>query len=226
LRPHPQPVKKWVYAINPVADTICIAGVCQHKNEPRVILCSDKRVESDFSGTDTVSKFRHIGDGWWAAMSGGTGSAQLLSDLYRFTLGEKTAKLTVSQVEAKLLRCAQIRKRQLANELSYSRFGISYNYILKHGKEQFPEDILKQFMLDVQQIGLGCDLIITGMLEGSPRLYYVGHDATVMPIEGSLCVGSGYTLASAALNERRYSKHMDLFEALYYVYEAKRFSES
>jgi len=65
----PQPVKQKIRYAKVV--TVCIAAACQEDNEPRIVLCSDTRLDyQDLGSTNTTCKLDVLGHGWCVQMAG------------------------------------------------------------------------------------------------------------------------------------------------------------
>lgn len=65
----PQPVKQKIRYHTSV--TVCIAVACQEQDEPRIVLCSDTRLDYEYCGsTNTTVKVDVLGYGWCAQMAG------------------------------------------------------------------------------------------------------------------------------------------------------------
>jgi Proteasome subunit len=227
-KPVPQPLKHMRYAWESYM-TVCIAGICHKGLEPRFVLCSDRRLENQESGGDVGFKFGHAGDGWQALIAGNFATAREFVNRFRYTLGGKTGKLTDGQVDSKIRACARVQKRKMVDAYIHSRLAVSYSYFLKNGPQAFPEDVFRQTVYEIQNPQtfehLACELILAGYVEGHPYLYKVHSDGTVTFAEPFACIGTGASIANAALFQRKYTAQLDFKEALYYVYEAKRLSE-
>jgi hypothetical protein len=68
-------------------------------------------------------------------------------------------------------------------------------------------------------------LVVAGFIEGTPRIIYVGADG-VSGEPSYRTIGTGWPSADAILRWRHYTKHEFLHNAMYLVYEAKRFGET
>jgi len=55
----------------PTAMTVCIAAICQDKGEPRIVLCSDSRLDyADLGSTNMTCKLDVLGHGWCVQLAG------------------------------------------------------------------------------------------------------------------------------------------------------------
>lgn len=226
---HPRPLKHMSYPWEKLM-TVGIAGICFDGPKSRIILCTDKRLENADAGGDVGFKFGHAGDGWLALIAGNISTARDFINTYRFAMGGKTKGLNDAQIDAKIRACARSQRRRMINSHVYSRLGVTYSYFLKHGAQAFPEDVFRQVAYDIQNPQtfehLACELILAGFNnDGHPYLYKVHSDGTASIAEAFACVGTGATIASAALFQRKYVAQVDSKQALYYMYEAKRLSE-
>ena len=79
-------------------------------------------------------------------------------------------------------------------------------------------------------LGRSIQLILAGFIEGMPYTFSITttdspNDEVAHCPEGYACIGSGYALAQYSLMNRTHNSTMNIDEVLYYVYEAKRWSE-
>lgn len=186
----------WGYAN---AVTSCIAAQCKFGPQKAIVLCADRRIDygTYHAAHEKGWKVMLAGAGWMALMSGPTSRCHALLSLYWSYLNNHPP-LTEASVWSEL--------QAPLNE---------YKSRLRTGG--FPS-------------GKSIELILTGFIEGSPYMFKVAatdspDDEIFHCHQGYACIGSGYFLAQYSLMNRLYQSMMDIDEVLYYVYEAKRWSE-
>jgi hypothetical protein len=204
--------------------SVCIGAICLKKNEPRIVLCSDRRLEDDISGSDACVKWDVIGGGFAALISADDFSLALAHvDIIRGHFAGRQLEDNGFLDELKV--CASLMKRSVLDEFAMGRLGVTYDHLLKEGATSLPKDIRREIFTEIQSQHLGCEILVAGFIGKSPHLYGIFNDCAVRRIDAFEAVGSGATIARSALRQRGFVSAMSLDEAAYYVWEAKRFSE-
>lgn len=213
--------------------TVCIAGICQPDN-PSIILCSDGRIENEYFGGEVCWKTHLLGANWLALVSGDVGKAAQLLDVLRARLDSPSLEVGRSTIHADLQECAFLQRKKLSDELVQTKLSVSFDHFIERGIRELPEDIHRQMLWDLQGVSLACELILVGFIPIStrkgtllslPRIFVVSRDGVVTQKESFAITGSGWAVAESALFQRGYKDSFSMFEALYSIYEAKRFSE-
>jgi hypothetical protein len=215
--------------------TLCIAAACQHKDEPRIVLCTDWQLEAEGLGkSETTNKMDWVKDGWPALTADVLYHADALIGVYANHLAE--LELTGDNILEEMKVPAEKYKAVLANDYIQQSLGISYEYFLEHGKERFPEDVFREKMDEINRIKLGASLIIAGFgkvkkigpyEEGIQSFLCVVQDSDdhkdVVRLETDFAtIGSGGYVASASLYSRSQHWEMPLLYTIYSVYEAHK----
>src|SRR5438874_6274502 len=112
--------------------------------------------------------------------------------------------------------------RRSVMEDETQKYGLSLDEFL--GGKTIPKSVEGNIAATFQGLDIGCQLILTGFIEGLPVIIRVDN-SSVQKVDSFSAVGSGEYLATAALDQRRYRAGMRAEEAVYLIYEAKRFSE-
>ena len=204
--------------------TVCIGGICSARTEPRIVLCSERRLEDETSGSDVGLKWYPAGKGFWALISGGD-----------FGLGLEQAEVIKRHIDSVAIQsrsiaeelriCAATLKRRALDEFTMDRQGLTYQYILDEGTKKLPRDIHRNILYDAQKIGIKNDFLIAGFIGDEPHLLLMDRCGVVRQSEVFASVGSGAPIAMAALRQRGFKSSMSVDEAIYYIWEAKRLSE-
>jgi hypothetical protein len=198
VRPHIDPFKqrdtkaKKVYAR---AVTVCIAAACQDQEEPRIILCSDTRLDfAEFGSTNTTVKVDVLGYSWCAQLAGGwSGAMYFRSLLKRIMQARQSAPKQLEDIESVV--------QEAFEEFLESCFcedDGAYEVLLSGFLDEGPVLV----GVSVQQKKLGLTLG-----------------------DSFLSIGSGSTIASTLLRLRECNPSMKLSYATYLVYESKRAAE-
>jgi hypothetical protein len=106
--------------------------------------------------------------------------------------------------------------------------GLTLDDFQKNGKQLIPPETYGRIDAQLSLYDLEADLLIAGFSEDQiPAIMTVANPgvATDHSKIGFWCIGSGSTLAKAAMFARDYSWRMSLERAAYTVYEAKRTAE-
>src|ERR1700676_1475561 len=69
------------------------------------------------------------------------------------------------------------------------------------------------------------ELIVAGFIENTPRVIYVSQDG-VLADPFFRAIGTGWPSADAMLRWRHITEHTHLYDAMYFLYEAKVFGET
>ena len=209
-----------------MSDTVCIAATCMEDSEPRIILCADTKMTfGDVAAWEGAVKCHQIFPGWFVMLSGDSSKAKEVIDRYISNLNT-FVHLGPTDVEVIDQLRVPLRQQRTSDVDEYviSQTGLTYREFLEKA-DKFPDVARVELFEGVKRVSLGCDLIIVGFTTGRPRIY--GTDATGRLVEqDTMCsIGCGYIAALASMSRREYNRNLDIHEALYYVYEAKRASE-
>jgi len=173
--------------------TVCIAAACQEDGEPRIVLCSDTRLDQgEWGSTDMTPKFDIIGRGWLVQYSNRPDSAKELitrvKEWFRSTEFDTTHSVLMA---------------------------------LDRAAKEFRESPL---------CSPGCcELTVTGFVGTEAVIALLRDDEkkrlSVTLAESFAAIGSGASIATVILNCREYNHSCSAQDAIYLVYEAKRWSE-
>jgi hypothetical protein len=218
--------------------TLCMAVACEHEDEPRIVLCNDWKEEVQGVGSsEHTDKLNWIADGWPVLTAGTSSQIEDLIRLYRTHLAKTT--LTELNFVDELKHPAQMFKGALAEDYIQQMMGMSYSYLLDHGKNRLPEEFFRERISEVARLKIQASLIITGFLEGAaigsmtkgmfPVICVVEdndeHENVVREEIHFASIGSGAWTANASLYNREVNSEMPLLAAIYSVFEAHRWSE-
>jgi len=208
--------------------TVCIAGVCKaEKASRRIILCSDTLIDYQGIGNiTTYGKSAGISSSWCLMYAGDVPKARELSmriGSHFRTFDNNAVHLTDDVIRDAIRKPLREQQNADADNYVYSQIGMSLDDMLSPSRA-IPEQTKNEILRDIRTMQVGCDLILAGFVRDEPRLYTV-LNGSVDEAEGVVAIGCGYAAALASLCKRNYQPEMDIEEALYYIYEAKKASE-
>jgi hypothetical protein len=127
------------------------------------------------------------------------------------------------------------QRRSDIDEYIESQVGMSFLEFIKH-KDAFPPVTREDLMAQVRAIKPSYELVVAGFIGnvGSATIpgSVVSRLYSMDSLSGSLleqdvfaAIGCGWSAALSTLSRRHYSRDMDIHDAIYYVYEAKKDSE-
>jgi len=208
------------------AVTLCIAAeTWDTDNTPCYVLCADRQIESATSKAEIGLKIVAIGRGWHSMYAGDVDRAGELIFIIGKDLQE-CATLDRDHVPEVLRNSVRQLKERLANSLLNSRLAISYDRFLQTGKKELPPTVFREILQEVQELEIGCELIVAGFLDSRTRLFHIDRYGAVSHREHFVAIGVGATNAEAMLYFREQQIPTRLFQSVYNVFEAKRFGES
>ena len=217
--------------------TLCMAVACTHEGEPRIVLCSDWREESQGIGSsEYTNKLNWVHDKWPALTAGTASQIEELLRCYRVHM--KNAELTEFNYLDELKKPAHEFKAKLSDDYVRQVLGISYVELLRHGKEKLPDEVFRERISEISRIKIQAHLIVAGFLKGKamgdiksdlfPVICVVedsdSHEEVVREEVHFASIGSGCYTSNAALYNRGANETMSLLPAIYCVWEAHRLS--
>jgi hypothetical protein len=211
--------------------TVCIAAVCeQDRDDPKIIICTDRKVSSALGSADTMLKSRTIklgvgGEPSWLCLTSGTDTAILA--IMR-SLKEKFRSQVIDDTNAvRLVREAlNERKGQLVEELIQGKYAISYQDFLADGKTKLPESAFRTTIAEIEMVQLDAECIVVGYGDyGFPLLIQTNVKCGADLKEDYAAIGEGSYLAQASLMSREHHGSRAFDRSAYVTYEAKKFAE-
>jgi hypothetical protein len=205
--------------------TVCIAAICLDEGKHKIVLCSDTKVSSALGSAETASKDLHIAHRWRPLTSGNEADIVALHRLYRSRFKD-SKNLTADKLDESIKSPLRQRKRDLADEYTFSRYNMSYADFLASGKEKLPDEEFRNAVRNVAAIRLRCSLIIAGFVDNSAEIYCTDEDGVARATNDFAVIGEGQYLAQSALLRRKQHDALSLHATLYNTYEAKRYAEA
>jgi hypothetical protein len=204
--------------------TVCIAAACKEGSDYALISCTDWQLSSALGSTETGLKQRTLNKGWRLLTSGNMADILAFLNIVRGRFNA-AVEFDATSVIATIRAAANDRKRQKADELTIGRYGLSYDDFLKFGKEKLPIELFLDAMSSISDLPLGGEFIFAGFDGTLPVLVRLGSDFHVSLHEDFVTAGEGGYLAESSLLHRKHSDVHNIDQALYCVYEAKKYAE-
>jgi hypothetical protein len=205
--------------------TVCIAATCQDKEKNKIVLCTDTKLSSALGSAETGTKDLHIAHRWRLLTSGDERDIIALHRLYKLQFND-IKNLTPDKLDESMKSPLRQRKKDLADEYTFSRYNMSYADFIAVGKDKFPDEEFRNSIRNVAAIRLRANLIIAGFVDESPEIYLTDEDGIAKATNDFAVIGEGQYLAQSVLLRRQQHSRLSLYETLYNAYEAKRYSES
>lgn len=208
--------------------TLCIAAHCisQRVNERNVVVCSDRRIETDATSSQVGFKFRKLSHQWAALMAGNIGRAEELMQLYSSHFRDRK-EIPETDIAAELRIPPAQFKKKLINEYVQSVIGLTFDEFLQNN-QSLPDALFENLSNDIARISIGCQLILIGVPshQRTQFLYTVDTDGTLYLHTDFAAIGTGASNATAWLHYREQNRFDDVNTTMCRLLEAKRFSEN
>ena len=205
--------------------TICIAAVCRTDPEPGIVLCTDGKSGNVLGSHEEVLKDRDMPCGWRCLTSGSDDEIYGLLPLFRREIGKLVPLIDETNIKPAIEESLRARKAQKADAYTMTKWGLSFEQF-RRARNDFPES---EFRTDMETIGrdmINADCLLAGFLsDGAPMLLQAHGTFGVAIRENYAVAGSGSELAQSVMQHREYYESASITEALYKVYEAKRYAE-
>lgn len=206
--------------------TICIAASCVTGNgERKLILCTDTQGSSLLGKKALVWKNFPVAKAWRCLTAGGDDDLNTLIPILRKQFRSMQSidetnilpNLQDALMKLKLFKC---------DEFTKGRYGISYADFLRDGKNQFPDDRYRADVNTISHLEPNVECIVAGFTDDSfPILCKLEPGGRVAIFDDFAVAGEGGYLAQAAMIHRQLSDVSFLEDAIYCVYEAKKYAE-
>lgn len=214
--------------------TVCIAAMCEHNGEPRIVLCSDWKGEEGFGGSETTDKWRSLPKGWEALIAGDLSRAEELIARYESHLKLMPDMPNDNTLYDEMKKPAHTQKAALIDDYVRQLLGISYVDFLS--STTLPHEFVAKQLDEVARIRLGAQVILAGFCQFVPTmdinsyLFVVGEEHTestdvVRIADNFAAIGSGAYVAIPVMHQHEHESDKPLMETIYTIFEAKRLSE-
>jgi hypothetical protein len=218
--------------------TVCIAAVCQHNDEKRIVLCSDWKGEIlNLAGSETTDKLRFLPKGWIALMADTLSRAEELIAAYETHIRGMEAVPDEYALFTEMKKPAQKYKEAMIDDFVRQTWGMSYSQLIASASN-LPGESVAKLLDSITSIKLGASLIVAGFIdtpddegkrESSPYLFVVqdsdGHEDVVSIQQQYAVIGSGAYVAIPAIHQREHDDEKSLMETIYTLFEAKKLSQ-
>lgn len=206
--------------------TLCIAAKCATKNnEPRFVLCADKRVEVGWAGADVAFKLAWAAVNWPALVAGDIAKAHDLLATFRGELrsAHEAHKNTVFD---KLNAAVSLHKKKLCERFVSQKLGISLERFLTKGEHELTPEIRNRTLLQLEELNFDCEVMLAAFLgNGQPFLFSIAEDGEVTEHQNFAAIGTGSVIARSTLYYRQQNQYTTIEETLYNLFEASQLAK-
>lgn len=211
--------------------TLCVAAECKpHKKRflSAVVFATDFKVEGDVASAEIGHKVAVTGREEHPILLAGTLTraltlAKQISGLHDSLIPVDPKEERIAPDWDSILPVAvKNLKWSLADELVGSRFGFTYDFLLKNGKASLPEDTYRETLSDIARLDLDCWLLVIGFAHSDASIYRINSSGVIETCDNFAAIGSGYYIAESCLFQREQNKSGDLGTTIYNVYEAMK----
>jgi 20S proteasome alpha/beta subunit len=182
------------------------------------------RVEDEYIGSETCVKIDSLGGHWVCIMSGSQRNTHRLVGLYRTILNDVNLRVSSNNLVDVMSTAPRQLLTKLSQELIHDELRISQEEFYGYGEKALG-NVYRDLLCRIKELRLGCQLIIAGFLNGKAHLIQIEEDGQAIWNEHYVLIGSGTYEAHSILQQRTYVRTVELLDAIYLVYEAKRWSE-
>lgn len=219
---YPQPLKQVRYPKRIMSDTVCIAATCVDQATRRyfAILCSDSRIEIEGVASGNIGhKAVGIAAGMSAMFAGNVPKSKELIDRYIQLFKDPQTQRTEENILELLCGPLDCQHRADAEAYLSANYGMDYDEWL-----ELDVNAQQNLIAGLQHWRTYCQLIMVWLGPQFVRLFLITD--RVEEISSFTAIGTGTNAALTSLFLREYATYHNLAQAIYYVYEAKRSSES
>ncbi|MGA9566616.1 MAG: hypothetical protein WBS19_13905, partial [Candidatus Korobacteraceae bacterium] len=208
--------------------TLCVAAICQDRGNPRIVIATDWKASNVIAGAENQDKLRWIDDNTPAMLAGTITRAFELISTYRQyldTLSKRNPPETITRLNRTdvIRRPAALQKNKIVDEYTGMKFGLSYKeFRIAVSRKEIPKAIAAEVYADIQRLDLDCCLIIPTFIEKTPFIFKIDDGGSIEECDNFAAIGTGETIAEAALFQRKQEDRMTLGRTVYHVYEAMR----
>ena len=204
--------------------TLCIAAACLNsKGKQRIVVSSDWLTElGTLAAVEVQNKLYWLFKGSWCVLIAGTVPAAL-SLLGTIESSINPKKLTLGNIEDKLNKAVLEHRHKLVKRYIKRRHSVTFDYFRTH-KSEFDGGQWAQTQSEIRDLCLDCFLLVCTFIKGTPLIFQVNENCSVVQEENFAAIGSGSEVAHALLCSRRQGDDLSIDESVYHVFEATKFA--
>jgi len=215
------------------AMTVCIAALCEHEDEPAIVLCSDwQGTYADFVKSDSEFKIRPAGNAT-ILIAGLSHDAEELVAHVRPILkayddvkkNEEDFDLRITKLLHDLRKSVRDRRNEIVTHHLFLNYNVDFEQFIRDGAKAFSPDYYARIVSEIRNIRLGCGLIIGCVEDTEPFLIEINDEGKVMWQGDYVCIGTGGLLAWAMMSHTSPSRFTPLIDCMANVLFAKRVAE-
>jgi hypothetical protein len=174
---------------------------------------------------ETENKFEILPNALWAMHAGSIAKSKELLDVMKASLNQITHEQLWSDPLEALREGPKIYKERMAESYCRSRLAISYDRLLKSGKDELDPALRRRSLMKIYDLATEVQLIVCGFdTKRNPRVFKFDWDEFSECTQFA-CIGSGASAADHSLYRRGQSPYTPIPLSIYHVFEAKKFGE-
>ena len=192
--------------------TLCIAALCSQGGNPRIVISTDWKMESEIATAEIQDKLYWIREDWPVLLAGTFTRAFQLKETYRSFIDRSQLQLATmlrSEFMEFLRQPLILYKHRLADEFIGGRLGIPYDVFLAN-RGWFPETTYTELLTSVRRLLLDCQLLMPMFLFGDAYLWRI-NDEALEYCDNFAAIGTGMHIAEASLCQRKQDENTSLF---------------
>jgi hypothetical protein len=142
--------------------TICIAATCQINDDPKIVVCSDRRFSSDFGNSEKGQKQCELRPGWQALFANEADAARTALPKLRTEFQEHSGYIDETNILQIVKTALEKRKVEINDQYIIGQIGCNYDWFMTEGKQRLPDDQFTEILRDIRCTPLGAVFIIAG----------------------------------------------------------------
>ena len=220
--------------------TVCLAGICDHKDGYAFVLCSDfQGTRGDYIKAEDTHKVWHFHGRRGAIMFAGDtdAGAEFFRRFQTIALEfEKIEKphemgdfdIRVGNYLKKVRELTTSFKKERASDKIGRIYGIDLDdFYSVSAPKRFSPKLYDEIAETIKSIDLGAEFLIAYADDEEPLLIRVEQNGHVALENGRyIAIGSGWPLAMAVFSQIDQNKTQSLTECLTWVFQAKKYAEN
>jgi 20S proteasome alpha/beta subunit len=213
--------------------TVCIAAVCD--DGKKIVVAADRMFTASAVGLEFETeeqKIESLGQSCVMMFSGNSAYGTEVLNETRTRLGGNQSPAIADVVPHAEWAYKTVRARKAESQIVAASLGQDFAAFVQRGGTlpqylQTQATMFQQIVTLVNQFNIGLDAIVAGVDTTGARIAQITHPGLVAWMDklGYSAIGSGAVQALTCLYLGAQTRHRNIFETLYGVYEAKRASE-
>jgi hypothetical protein len=187
-------------------------------------LCADTRIETELTSSNSEIKIITLQHPNWVGMFAGviSNGREINAKLSEAITG---TTLTLANIRDTFQRVIWFYKDSLVEDYIRRRFSMPYRDFQQ--ADNIPPEQLEDAWRKIEEMGIECELIIAGFIDGAPHLLFTEDTSGKLSSERNFAaIGSGGYAARLLLGFRKQDRGDSAPVTMYNIYEAKKIGEN